>query len=120
LTDDYSYKTARGSASKRLRGRCLSDFEVLLFFCNQDFQHYINLGIYPGQRLICVIDSFGGNALKYAEYIFRWLYDEMYFNSRKEWPTYHAGDGLIALIQIAGSKLMAMSAAFGLLRMDRA
>jgi Ulp1 family protease len=82
--DEYDYKNSRGSASKRLRGRCSSDFEVLLFFCNQDFQHYINLAIYPGQRLICVIDSFGGNALKYAKYIFRWLYDEMYFNWRKE------------------------------------
>jgi hypothetical protein len=79
-TDEYNYKNARGTASKRLRGRCPSDFEVLLFFCNQDYLHYINLVIYPGLRLICMLDSFGGNALTYAKNIFRWLYDEMSFN----------------------------------------
>jgi hypothetical protein len=78
--DAYDYKSARASGTKRLRGRCPSDFEVLLFFCNKDFQHYINLAIYPGLRLICVIDSYGYTADKYAGYIFRWLYDEMHFN----------------------------------------
>jgi hypothetical protein len=61
---------------KPLRG----SFEVLLFFCNKDHNHYINLAIYPGLRLICVLDSYGDSALKYAEIIFRWLYDEMHFN----------------------------------------
>jgi hypothetical protein len=44
-TDEYNYKNSRGSARKRHQGRCQSDFEVLLFFCNQEYLHYINLAI---------------------------------------------------------------------------
>jgi hypothetical protein len=35
--DEYNYKNSRGSARKRLRGRCPSDFEVLLFFATKIF-----------------------------------------------------------------------------------
>jgi hypothetical protein len=45
--EEYNYKNARASGMKRLRGRCPSDFEVLLFFCNKDHIHYINLAVYP-------------------------------------------------------------------------
>jgi hypothetical protein len=123
--DEYSYKNARASAMKRLRGRCPSDFEVLLFFCNKDYMHYINLVVYPKLRLICVLDSYGDSALKYAEIIFRWLYDEMHFNWLEQakncsWPTNHAWDGLIASTQNVRSKGIVIIAAFGLLQMERA
>jgi hypothetical protein len=45
--DKYNYQKGRASALKRLRGRCPSDFEVVLFFLQQRSAPLYQFGFLP-------------------------------------------------------------------------
>jgi hypothetical protein len=124
-TDEYNYKNARGSARKRLRGRCPSDFEVLFFFATKNiFTISIWLCAPDYGQSVCSIRLVGTHSrmprISFAGCMMRCISIGSSRRKNCSWPTNHAWDGLIASTQIVGSKWMAMSAAFGLLQMERA
>ena len=79
----YNYENSRGHAARALRDKSPMDYDVLLFMCNVQHDHWQLITVYPHHKWIEPMDPLRQSAEFWGRLIFRWLYDEIHYNRHK-------------------------------------